>query len=175
MRALGIDPGLRYTALVFVESRGPVQPKLLSRVTIHLPGLDPYEMALHTRTWLKALLVNGDRPDVVGLEDFEHRPYLQTLDGSPRRIPHAANMGMLVGDVRASVRHLGLRARIIPAGTSKAGYPSSQTQLRTLLPRELRNGHERSAFLVASAALSLVRTDGVVEPDPDVIPLRRHS
>jgi hypothetical protein len=61
--------------------------------------------------------------------------------------------------------------RVIAAGTSKAGFPSAQRDLRRLLPQGLRNSHERSAFMVANAALALHRAAAPARLDPNVVPL----
>lgn len=170
--AIGIDPGLRYSGLVHVRSNGPGLPSICSRTTLRDSELDPHEMAVLISVWVKTLLVAGEPVEAIGLEDFEHRSYLTRIDGSPRRVSNAAAMGKLVGEIRGRLSPLQVKLRIIPAGVSKAGYPSSQRQLARLLPRELRNSHERSAFLAASAALAM-RDEPAPAHHPDVVPIRR--
>lgn len=147
MNVAGVDPGLASSGLVLVVSEGPALPALVARLTARAPGLDA--MAAAVLAWL------AEHPaELVAVEGFEHRGWLG------RTISTAPMMGRLVERVVAGARALGCAVVEVPAGVSKAGYPKAQRDLGRLLPLDLRNGHERSAYLAASVGAAFIRCGG---------------
>ncbi len=146
MRIIGVDPGLRRTGIALVEARGPGLPKLSTRAMVRAQNL--YAMAAAVLAWLEA-----HRADVVAVEAFSHRGWLG------RRVDTAPEMGRLLERVTAGATNLGFQVIEVDPAISKRGFPRNQRALGRLLPRSLRNKHERDAFLVASAAATLQRQE----------------
>lgn len=162
MKAFGIDPGLRKTAVVFVEAQGPSLPRVIMRATVR-PAFAPTDdqvtvMARDVTATMAAWAEMFGAPELVAIEGFAHRPYLATADGSPRRVNTSPEMGRLVGMLTViSEQVRGWPVVVVPPDVSKAGYPSAERFRAPMLPRELKTKDERDAFLVAAAGISLRR------------------
>lgn len=158
-RILGIDPGLRSTGLAVVSDHGPGMPELVARLTVTDPDGSNANMAAAVLSWIRAAeRLSGDI-DLFAVEAFAHRAWLRTVDGRARRVPTSAEMGWLVGTIQARLQAANRRVVVIEPGVSKAGYPAAEKFRARLLPRGLRNRHERDAYLVAAAAITVARQE----------------
>lgn len=163
MKAFGIDPGLRKTAVVLVESQGPSLPRVIMRATVRptfAASDDPVAiMARDVKSMMVAWTEMCGPPALVAIEGFAHRPYLATADGSPRRVNTSPEMGRLVGMLTViSEQVRGWPVVVVTPDVSKAGYPSAERFRAPMLPRELKTKDERDALLVAAAGITLWRS-----------------
>lgn len=167
---IGIDPGLRDTGLVFVGTDGPGLPVLHNRhtATWRDESIDAQRdveradrMLEAVWSWIRlverAAADDGRVVDAIVMERFDHRPWLRTSNGDPRRVATSPEMGRLIGRLIERCHALGAAQLIeVAPGVSKAGWPNKETQRRNFLPGALRNRHERDAYLAASAGAAIL-------------------
>lgn len=148
-RTVGIDPGLAQTGLALVRGRDELGP----RATIRIDG---YTGERH-RVMAREILVRiGDwqilhgTPELVVIEWFAHQGW------RGRRIDTGPEMGALVESLRLQLeRHFDVAVTTVDPATSKAGYPAGERDRARILPAQLRNRHERDAYLAAVAGRTL--------------------
>lgn len=145
VRTLGIDPGLRSAGYV----------ALAGDTIVHHATLRPVEAwakdTLFSREVMRreiARLIGLVSHDVLAIETYEDRPWLG------RRVNRSVDMGWLCGRLEAAFPD----ALWVPAAESKTGWPKTDDSKawKRLVP-ELRNGHERSAYMVARWAQGIAR------------------
>lgn len=149
MRVLGIDPGLRHTAAALVDGT-----RLQGAITRHDAARDGRAMA----AWVLGLVEAGLRDhhpggiglELVAVERFAHQGW------RGRRIDTGPQMGALVERIILLLEGR-VDLMLVNPEVSKAGYPGTEAERARLLPSELRNKHERDAFLAATTAQTLYR------------------